>query len=290
MAIEMVKDKQPSSIQKPSAQSGWPRPNVQRQGQQAGKNALESFKKRLGKRWSVPRFQTGIPEIDTIFGGLPNGLIIFCGEAGSGKSTMAKFICEQYKLDISAGRKPLFVGCESEADFPESDNVEKANFVQNLPQSEFAIEQLFSGIEDLNPPFVVIDSLTTFLSGTKKAVEEADVRSGCFEIMKRCERICPIIGISQIRGSGQFSYPAGGQAVAHACTMLVDFKSFIVGTKFVAERYNASEGDGIWTINVRKDRLHEANTKSEFEVLYENDFKNIIFRQIKYGTTRSIPV
>jgi predicted ATP-dependent serine protease len=231
----------------------------------------------MDKKPDFRRFITDIPAIDNVLGGLPYGLTIFYGEAGTGKSMMAKVIASHHYS--------LYVCCESKLDFP-AGNVKVMDYTKFLPMWDKALNELLVAIMRKEPEMVVIDSVTTFFSGTKKAVEEADVRSGVFELAKKTEGMIPIICTSEVRGSGYGTYEAGGRSVGHAASLLVRFGKVKVG-HWESRRYGVNEGERLWTIDVEKDKQGIAQQGGEFTVKYAGDqeFPDVELSKVSYKET-----
>lgn len=224
----------------------------------------------------MPRFMTGYKDLDSVLGGLPVGLTIVNGSPGSGKSMLCKAIASKHKT--------LYVCAESMDDAPTpTDKVFVLDFIRYLPGSDKAVRKLFAHIQTVEPDIVFIDSLTMFLSGTKAAVMEADVREGAFKISGMAERVIPIVGISEMRGSGNYQYSAGGTAVDHAASMLITMDKTKIN-KWNAKKYNAREGDIVYSLEVAKDRQGYGQSSSEYQITY--DAGNPILRKISYADTR----
>ena len=153
----------------------------------------------------VKRFKTGIEDFDKITGGgLPYGLSTFYGCAGSGKSLLAR--------NIAKDKKCLYFACEVTSDAPSHEdypNVDTVDYTRYLPNPERALAELFTFYEQFKPDMMVIDSLTTFFSKSRKALPESDVREMVSKLHVACDGVVPIIGISEIRGTGFSESPAG---------------------------------------------------------------------------------
>lgn len=218
--------------------------------------------KRKGIQWrmnpkprTVPRFSTGINEVDDILGGgLAKGLNIFLGEGGSGKSLMAR--------EISKNHKTLYLTCEVISDAPphkDFPNVTTIDYTQYMVKPYRAISELFTFAQHLKPDLIVIDSMTSFFSQSSKALPESDVREMVWKVHTACDGIIPIIGISEVRGQGFSRAPAGGQGVKHGCSMLVEFETTTVKYDSHKKLYNAKYGDVVYTMQVLKDKGNKAN-------------------------------
>lgn len=217
------------------------------------------------------RFMTGLPSIDEVFGGFPNGLSIFYGGSGTGKSMLAKAIASKHYS--------LYLCCESLLDFPDGDVI-VMDYTKFLPMWDKALNEVLVAIMKYEPDLVIIDSVTTFFSGTKKAVEEADVRSGIFDLSKKIEGIIPIIATSEIRGSGWNTYEAGGRAVGHAASVLCRFDRIRV-TNNNSSKYGAKEGDRVYTLDIEKDKQGIAQQGHEYQIVYD-DKKIPTLKKIQY--------
>ncbi len=236
-------------------------------------NAMKRIQK---ERWVARRYPSGIKSVDDIFGGgLPFGLSIFVGEAGTGKSLLMKNIARK------TGKKAMYIGCESKVDNPNTDVV-FADYTSYLPNWKKAVDECFGLARDLNVDLLCIDSLTTFCSGTNKAVMEADIRPAVFRIANMCEGKIPVIGISEVRGSGNLIYPAGGQAIAHACSLYVWFYRQKMN-RWSYEKYHAGgEGEVVWSADIIKDKEGRAMQGNEFRILYDKSMTEPKFNRISY--------
>jgi hypothetical protein len=118
---------------------------------------------------------------------------------------------------------------------------------------------------------VVLDSLTTILGATSKAVPEADVREWCGTLAAKLSGVVPAIGISEIRGSGQYISPAGGWGVAHAGLMTMNFTKTTIESKWDAADYHADFGSIVYMLRVDKDRDGASQQGKMFRVTYMGD-------------------
>jgi predicted ATP-dependent serine protease len=209
--------------------------------------------------------------VDDVFGGgLPEGLTIFYGQAGSGKSLMAKTIAKKF---VARQKKVLYFYGEDSYDSPPPmppllNNVDMVSFRPGPPK---AVKTILKFVVEMKPDLVVLDSLTTILGATSKAVPEADVREWCGSLASRLSGIVPAIGISEIRGSGQYVSPAGGWGVAHAGLMTVNFNKSIIENKFQAQDYHADFGSVVYMLRVDKDRDGASKQGKVFRVTYMGD-------------------
>lgn len=208
----------------------------------------------------VERFDTGITSLNEFLGGgIPKGLTIVWGSAGSGKSLLAR----QIAMNIKG--KALYVCCEVLTDAPSRSkypHVDSANYTHYIPQYNKAISDLFAFIEELKPSVVVIDSLTTFLGVSKLSVPEGSVRDAVWTIHKNAEGKCPIVGISEMRGTGFNEYTAGGRGVQHGCSMLLRMDKNIIRYESQLPRFPGHKlGEIAYTIECQKDKHGLALTK-----------------------------
>lgn len=193
--------------------------------------SYEDIKWRLNRPYFPPRrIKAGIETVDRFFGGgLPQGVIIFLGGAGTGKSLLARTIAQE-----GSWNRVLYITSEVRSDAPDKEeypHVDSLDYTVYQPRWDRAIAELKKFVEVLEPDLVVIDSLTSFLSVSKKALAESDVREGVGIIHQEFDGTIPIIGISEVRGSGFTEGPAGGRGVEHACSTLVYFEHLFVKTK-----------------------------------------------------------
>lgn len=220
------------------------------------------------RRVKERRFETKIPEVDKLFGGgIPYGLTTFYGTAGSGKSLLAR--------EISKLHNTLYFACEVVTDAPPHDeypNVTTVDYTRYLPSPEKALRQLFSIIDRRDPELVVVDSLTTFFSKSRKALPESDVREMVSLLHLACDGEIPIIGISELRGTGFNESPAGGQGVLHGCSMLVRFGRELIRWESQKRMYGASYGDMVYTIQVMKDKAGLADVYEHRVFLDNNNY------------------
>ena len=212
----------------------------------------------------VKRYATKIPALDELLGGgIPYGLTTFYGTAGSGKSLMAR--------EISKLHNSLYFTCEVTGDAPshkEYPNVTTVDYTRYLPSPDKAIKQLFSIIDREEPELIVIDSLTTFFSKSRKALPESDVREMVSRLHVACDGEIPIIGISELRGTGFNEAPAGGQGVMHGCSMLVKFNRELMRWESHKRMYGKEFGEMCYTVQVMKDKNAVADI-FEYEVMLD---------------------
>ena len=234
------------------------------------------------KRWSYNRFSTGLSSVDKAFGGgLPQGLTVFYGVGGSGKSMLAKAIAEgvsnRFPDDIENEDFPvLYVMTESGVDNPGYDLVHAADYTAYIPNWEKAVNELFGLIIETGVKMVVIDSVTNFLSRTRKAVEEADIRGGLKLINQLSDGVLPILAISQIRGSSvNYQYPAGGRAVDHTGNLICKFARVPIEASWDTKNYGEPVGAIAYTMQIEKDKQGLARQNCIYKVTYNEDEPNL---------------
>lgn len=235
-----------------------------------------------GKQWYPKRFKVYQPW-DKISGGLPISLTIFAGEPGTGKSLLARSLAIQAD---NKGYEIIYILCESYADSPAYMNpntgIHIGDYTRFIPNWKRALEELWVAQEHFDADFIVIDSVTQFFSGTKKAVEEADIRTALRELSTEAEnRGVAVLGTSEVRGSGSFLYPAGGRAVDHRAWLYVWFDK-LVANRWDAKEYGIDIGDKIYTIEFVKDKHGLADASSIYVVEYPEAYKPRFIRMRDY--------
>ncbi|OYT49964.1 hypothetical protein B6U83_01080 [Thermoplasmatales archaeon ex4484_36] len=213
------------------------------------------------------RVKTGLRSVDKYFGGgLPKGLTVLVGGAGSGKTKLAQSIAKYGDFE-----KVYYFTCEVSSDAPdrnEFEHVDRIDYTMYRPKWDRAVAELKAFVEHDEPDLVVIDSLSSFLSGSTKALAESDIREGVSIIHMTFDGVVPIIGISEIRGSGFSETPAGGRGVEHSCNLLVYMENMYV--KFKGQEIYGEIGEHVWLSRVLKDKQGLASS-DECRVVYRND-------------------
>lgn len=202
------------------------------------------------------RYKTGIPSFDVWTGGLPRGFIVFVGAAGSGKTLMARAIAAKAK-------RALYFTCEVGMDAPPHSqfrNVDRIDYTKYKSKAKNAIMELKTYIDELKPDIVVIDSVTSFFS-LGAMLPETQTRIYVWELHGTYDNVLPIIGISELRGSGFYEHAAGGRGVDHGNSMLVRFEHNIIRFDNQAALYNAKPGDNVYSLFVEKDKQGLAKTE-----------------------------
>lgn len=220
----------------------------------------------------VPRVSlvpTGLETLDAhLGGGLRKGLMTFYGPAGTGKSQMARAIAMSM---AQANNYVLYFTCEVLSDAPIHDNIDRVDYTRYIPNSQRALEELKIWIRELSPSLVVLDSMTSFFSVSRKALPESDLREVIAQLHMETEGTIPVIGISEVRGKGYNEVTAGGTGVEHACTLLVYFEKTVIRYRTDQEAYGLPFGDVAYFMMVEKDKLGLAGTKRKKVTLSDND-------------------
>lgn len=242
----------------------------------------EQLKMRLNRKpRKVGRVQTGIAQLDDVLGGgIPNGLNVIYGPAGAGKSMFSKTICNSF---VNRNKKILYFYGEDSFDAPEPrpPYINTIDMVAYRPGPQKSVATMLKAIQEMKPDLAVIDSLTTILGGTSKAVQEADVREFTGQLAKRVSGIIPVIGISEIRGSGKYEGPAGGRGVLHAGLSVFYFGKVFIDDKWKVQDYGGEVGDLLWYFQVEKDRDGLAKQGRVFQLTYMGD--EMYFNRIAGG-------
>jgi predicted ATP-dependent serine protease len=205
---------------------------------------------------------------DAFGGGLPYGLTTFYGEGGSGKSKIAGEIASAVAGNHDDKGPVIYVAAEAVTDIPEHENILGLKYTENKPKYNKAVDEIMGFCQEQQPVLLVIDSATKMFSKTDKAVEEADIRSALSQIEERAEGNLPVIATSEVRGNPGYTYPAGGQAVAHACAMLIRMRRREATTKRESEELGEPIGTITWTMSIEKDRENQADTAHLFKPVY----------------------
>lgn len=209
--------------------------------------------------------KTNTGGVDDVLGGLAYGMHIFYGKPGTGKSKMAKTIAGSL---AEQGKKILYVYGEDSFDAPDprsNKNINTLDLLSWKPSPELATKYIFKSLEELQPELLVLDSLTTILGATTKAVPEADVREWTSKLALHTSGKIPVIAVSETR---KYDEPAGGMGVLFPAIMLCFFSKKTVDAKWDVDRYGGDIGETAYLMNVQKDRDGVANQGKEHIVTY----------------------
>jgi len=219
----------------------------------------------------VDRVSTGWDSLDRIFGGgIPKGFTIIYGDAGTGKSKLTQCITAGLINQNLTGA--YFIG-DDLRDAPKAipKDLNTLDFIAYKMSPERACKSILMALTQLQPNFAVIDSLTTIFGATLKAVPESEIREWVQSLAQHISGKIPVIGISEMRGSG-FNYkPAGGTGVLFPSVTNIHLQKVRIKHKWDAHRYNGREGEYKWIIAVTKDRDGVAIQHKEFIIEYIGD-------------------
>lgn len=176
------------------------------------------------KSGSFSRMDTGISELNRVLGGglVRGSLILISGEPGIGKSTLiiqaASNIAEKY------GRVLYVSGEESEEQIKmRGDRVCRKNMENVYLLAETNIENIMGAVEELQPEFVVIDSIQTMYSSLLDSApgSVSQVRACGNELMKLGKvRNIPVFIVAHVTKSGDL---AGPKIVEHLVDCVLNF-------------------------------------------------------------------
>ena len=168
------------------------------------------------------RLKTGMAEVDRILGGgmVPGSVILFGGEPGIGKSTLALQIAMRME-----GRKVLYVsGEESSEQIKLRAERVKGNNSECYIYSETSLENIFSQSEKLHPELIIIDSIQTISSADleSSAGSVSQVRESASRILKFAkQRAIPVLLIGHITKDGTL---AGPKILEHIVDVVLQFE------------------------------------------------------------------
>ena len=183
------------------------------------------------KQIKVSRINSGFEELDRVLGGgFVNGsLTLIGGEPGIGKSTLILQICNKIKVD----GKVLYVSGEESAEQiklrADRLGIDNDNIIFLGETDISAVEE---AIENLDPKFVIIDSIQTMYSDevTSAPGSVSQVREITARIMKMCKQksITTVI-IGHVTKDGTI---AGPRVLEH----MVDTVLYIEGERYFSYR------------------------------------------------------
>jgi len=168
------------------------------------------------------RIITGLKEIDRILGGglVPGSLILFGGEPGIGKSTLALQLA--MKMD---GSKVLYVSGEESGEQIRlrSDRLKDSNdscYIYN----ETSLENILSQSEKIKPAILIIDSIQTINTSTieSSAGSISQVRESAVLLLKYAKQTgIPVLIIGHITKDGNL---AGPKILEHIVDVVLQFE------------------------------------------------------------------
>ena len=203
---------------------------------------------------TTTRIKTDIEELDRVLGGgfVNSSLTLLGGEPGIGKSTLILQICEKIKVD----GKILYVSGEESAEQvklrADRLNIKNENL---LFLSETDIDNIENVIDNIEPKFIIIDSIQTMYSEeiTSAAGSVSQVREITARVMKisKQKQITTII-IGHVTKDGNI---AGPRVLEH----MVDTVLYLEGERYFSYRI----------LRTVKNRFGSTNEIGMFEMVNE---------------------
>jgi len=167
------------------------------------------------------RIQTNNNELDTVLGGglVKGSVTLLGGEPGIGKSTLL------LQIALSISQKVLYVsGEESQSQIKmRADRIDSSNS-SCLILTETNTQQIFKNIEDVQPDFLVIDSIQTLHTDSIEASPGSisQIRETTAELIKFAkETETPVLLIGHINKEGQI---AGPKILEHMVDVVLQFE------------------------------------------------------------------
>jgi len=167
------------------------------------------------------RIQTNNNELDTVLGGglVKGSVTLLGGEPGIGKSTLL------LQIALSISQKVLYVsGEESQSQIKmRADRIDSSNS-SCLILTETNTQKIFKNIEDVQPEFLVIDSIQTLYTDTIEASPGSisQIRETTAELIKFAkETETPVLLIGHINKEGQI---AGPKILEHMVDVVLQFE------------------------------------------------------------------
>ncbi|RCW37501.1 DNA repair protein RadA [Marinilabilia salmonicolor] len=225
----------------------------------------------------IPRIDTGIVELNRVLGGgiVPGSLVLLGGEPGIGKSTlvlqMAMKLSSQKILYVSGEESPQQIKLRA-------DRLSDLNGDHCLLVGETSLEQILMHIENVNPGFVVIDSIQTM---EREAIESApgsvsQIRECTAAILKVAkEKNIPVLLIGHINKEGNL---AGPKVLEHIVDVVLQFEGdrqyMYRILRSVKNRFGSTSEIGIF--EMQSDGLREVSNPSEMLLAqHEEDMSGI---------------
>lgn len=202
----------------------------------------------------VPRFSTGMAQLDELFGGglVQGSLCLIGGCPGIGKSTLLLQVC----ANLSEKYRVLYVsGEESNSQIKLRADRLKIESQNLFVFSEYDIQKIVSEIENLKPEVVVVDSIQT--------VSCAQVQSACGSVVqvKHCAYIlqqiakCNNIAIVVVGHVNKEGAIAGPKVLEHVVDVVLAFEGELNFSRRI--------------LRVKKNRFGPANEIAVFEMKSE---------------------
>ncbi len=217
------------------------------------------------------RIITGLKEIDRILGGglVPGSLILFGGEPGIGKSTLALQLA--MKMD---GNKVLYVSGEESGEQIRlrSDRLKDSNdscYIYN----ETSLENILNQSEKIKPAILIIDSIQTINTSTieSSAGSISQVRESAVLLLKYAKQTgIPVLIIGHITKDGNL---AGPKILEHIVDVVLQFEgdnNYIYRIlRAVKNRFGSTNELGIY--EMLSNGLREVSNPSEMFINQHNE-------------------
>ena len=158
----------------------------------------------------IPRFMTGSGELDRVLGGgvIPGSVILIAGDPGIGKSSLTLAVCANV---ARSGKKVLYITGEESARQIRM-RADRLNALADdlLICSETNFERIATHIENVQPDFLVIDSIQTIFKSNMESAPGSvsqirECAAGLMRISKR-EGIASFI-IGHVTKDGNLAGP-----------------------------------------------------------------------------------
>ena len=175
----------------------------------------------------IHRTATGIGELDRVLGGgfVDAEVVLFAGHPGAGKSTLSLDIADRF---AQKGKRVLYSsGEESEQQI--GLRAKRMGVTNDLIHiiNETNLETLLGHVDEIEPEFIIVDSLQTLASteipGSIGSVSQSKEAAHALTKLAKSRGISMVL-INQIIKSGEF---AGSEAVQHIvdCSLILESDS-----------------------------------------------------------------
>ena len=167
------------------------------------------------------RIKTNNDELDTVLGGglVKGSVTLLGGEPGIGKSTLL------LQIALSISQKVLYVsGEESQSQIKMRAERINTSVSNCLILTETSTQQIFKNIEDVQPEFLIIDSIQTLHTNSIEASPGSisQIRETTAELIKFAkETATPVLLIGHINKEGQI---AGPKVLEHMVDVVLQFE------------------------------------------------------------------